>query len=111
MACRKRGRLGLEPVMVRAYIDDVLVITKNNFEDHLKALYGVLKRLAEYGLKLNTEESLLGKIEIEYLGLWVRNNRLRPLLSKVEVIKAINVPTKVCDVRRFVGIVNYYRDM
>ena len=28
--------------MVRAYIDDVLVITKNNFEDHLKALDRVL---------------------------------------------------------------------
>ena len=33
--------------MVRAYIDDVLVITKNNFEDHLKSLYGVLQRLTE----------------------------------------------------------------
>ena len=36
--------------MVRAYIDDVLVITKINFEDHLKALDEVLQKLAEAGL-------------------------------------------------------------
>ena len=39
--------------MVRAYIDDLLVITKNNSEDHLKALDRVLQRLAEPGLKVN----------------------------------------------------------
>ena len=36
--------------MVRAYIDDILVITKNNFGDHLKALDRVLQKLAEAGL-------------------------------------------------------------
>ena len=29
--------------MAHTYIDDVIVITKNNFEDHLKALDEVLK--------------------------------------------------------------------
>ena len=32
--------------MVLAYIDDVLVITKKYFEDHIKPLYRVLQRLA-----------------------------------------------------------------
>ena len=40
--------------MICAYIFDVLIITKNNFEDHLKALEKVLQRLAESGLKVNT---------------------------------------------------------
>ena len=39
--------------MVHEYIDDVLFITKNNFKDHLKALYRVLQRLVEAGLKVN----------------------------------------------------------
>ena len=34
-----------------------------------------------------------------------------PLSYKVEEIKSIDVPTKVRDVRRFVVIVNFYRDM
>ena len=32
-------------------------------------------------------------------------------MSKVEAIKAIDVPTKVRDVQRFVGLINYYRDI
>ena len=39
--------------MVCAYIDDVLVITKNDFKNHLKALYRVIQRLTEAGLKVN----------------------------------------------------------
>ena len=47
--------------MVRAYIDDVLVISKNNFKDHLKALDRVLQRLAEARLKVSAEKSLFGQ--------------------------------------------------
>ena len=45
--------------MVRAYIDDVLVITKYDFEDHLKALDRFLQRLGKSGLKVNAEKSFL----------------------------------------------------
>ena len=38
---------------VHAYIDDVLVITKNNFEDHLKEIDRFIQRLAKAGLKVN----------------------------------------------------------
>ena len=47
--------------MVRAYIDDVLVTTKNKFEDHLKALDRILQRLAEAGLKVNAEKYFFGR--------------------------------------------------
>ena len=39
--------------MVHVYIDDVLVINKNNYEDHLEALDRVIQRLAEAGFKVN----------------------------------------------------------
>ena len=89
--------------MVRAYIDDVLVITKNNFEDHLKALDGFLQRLAQAGLKVNAGKSFFRKTETEYLGFWVSNNRVRPLSYKVEAIKEIDVWNKVRDIRFFLG--------
>ena len=69
--------------MVRAYIDDVLVITKNNFEDHLKALDKFLQILAEAWLKVNAEKSFFRKTKTEYLGLWVGKNGVRQLTSKV----------------------------
>ena len=97
--------------MIRAYIYGVLVINKNNFEDHLKPLEMVLQRLVEAGLKVNAKKYFFVQTENEYLGFWLSNNRVRPLLSKVEAVKAINIPNKVCNVRRFVGLVNYYRYM
>ena len=39
------------------------------------------------------------------------NNRVRPLSSKAEALKSIDVPTKVRGVQKFVRIVNYYREM
>ena len=97
--------------MVRAYIDDIIVINENNFKDHLKSLEKVLQRLMEAGIKVKSEKSFFVGIEMEYLVLWVGKKRVKSLSSKLEVIKSIDVPTKVCDVWRFVGIVNYYRDM
>ena len=43
--------------MVRAYIDELLIITKNNFKDHLKALDRVPQRLVEARLKVNAENT------------------------------------------------------
>ena len=55
------------------------------------------------------EISLFGHIETEYLGLWISKYGLRSLLSKVQAIEAIDEPTKVNDIRKFLGIVNSYR--
>ena len=96
---------------MHAYIDDVLVITKNNVQDHLKSLDRFLQRLTEVGLKVNTEKAFFGLTETEYLSLWVINDRVRPLSYKLEDIKAIDVPTNVRNIWKFLRLVNYYRYM
>ncbi len=52
---------------VRAYIDNLLVITRGTLEDHLDKLREVLRRLREAGLKVNTAKSHFCTHEIEYL--------------------------------------------
>jgi Reverse transcriptase (RNA-dependent DNA polymerase) len=42
---------------VRTYIDDLLVITKESFDDHLEKLDLVLQRLEDAGLKVNGNKS------------------------------------------------------
>ncbi len=42
---------------VRAYIDDLLCITRETLEDHLDKLEEVLKRLRNAGLKVNATKS------------------------------------------------------
>ena len=48
---------------------------------------------------------------MEYLVFLLSNNVLITLLSKVEAINAIDVKTKLRDIHRFVGLVNYFGDM
>ena len=54
---------GLE--FARAYIDDLLVVSKGNFEKHLEHLETVFTRLAEAGLKINTTKSHFCQDELE----------------------------------------------
>ena len=110
---------GLE--FVRVYIDDILCITNkykdiaetdaNVWERHLEQLEKVLERLQEAGLKVNAKKSFFGRQELEYLGYWVTRDGIQPLPKKVEAIVNIEPPTTVKQVRRFIGMVNFYRDM
>jgi len=43
---------------VRAYIDDLLVITRGTLEEHLEKLREVLRRLHRAGLTINATKSL-----------------------------------------------------
>ena len=46
-----------------AYIDIVLVITKNNFKEHINALDRVLQIFVEAGLKVKSEKSFFEQTE------------------------------------------------
>ena len=46
---------------VRAYIDDLLIISKGTYEDHLEKLEEVFKRLQDAGVKVNAVKSAFGK--------------------------------------------------
>ena len=46
-----------------------------------------------------------------YLGFWVTRTGIRPMNKKVESIVNMKPPKNTKEVRAFIGIVNYYRDM
>ena len=92
-------------------IVDARVLTTHKFKNNIKALYKLLQKLSEEGLKVTIEKSFFVKTETNYLGLWVGNQVVRPLLSNFGIIKKIDVPTKVRGVCRFLGLVHYYTDM
>ncbi len=96
---------------VRAYIDDILCITKGDWDDHLQKLRVVLQRLREAGLKVNAKKSFFGRSELEYLGYWITRDGVQPISKKVEAMRKITTPKNKKELRHFIGIVNYYRDM
>ena len=50
---------------VRTYLDDLLVLTKGSFTDHLEKLERVLERPQEAGLKVNAKKSFFGRAELD----------------------------------------------
>jgi len=100
---------GLE--FVRAYLDDLLVISRGDFDQHLDHLEKVLERVTEAGLKINASKSAFCQTELEYLGYWITREGVKPLSKKVEAINNLAPPTNRRMLRQFIGMVNYYRDM
>jgi len=97
---------------VRAYIDDLLVITRGTLEDHLEKLEEVLRRLCKAGLKVNAAKSFFCTHEIEYLGyILLTRGGIKPQQKKVQAILTLNPPNNVKELRHFLGMVQYYRDM
>ena len=48
---------------------------------------------------------------MKYLGFWVTRNGIRPVNKKVESIVSMAPSNNIIQVRTFVGLVNYYRDI
>jgi len=96
---------------VRAYIDDLLVIAKGDLDDHLAKLEAVFIRLQDTGLKVNAAKLFFCTAETEYLGYILTRGEVKPQVKKVQAIPAINPPKTVSELRRFLGMVHYNRDM
>jgi len=90
---------------VRVYIDDLLLITKSTFEDHLVIVKQVLLRLQEAGLRVNVAKSTFATDEIEYLGYILSRDGIKPQKEKVTAILALKPPGKVRELRKFLGMV------
>ena len=100
---------GLE--YVRTYIGDPLVVSNTSFEDHVNKLDRVLNKSKQKGFKVNAEKSFVARNELEYLGFRITRQCIIPLPDKVEAIKNIAVLTTKKQLRSFIGLINYYRDM
>ena len=107
----KMSGLMRELEYVRVYIDDLLTISTGSLDDHLSKLRQVLVRLSMADLKVNANKSFFCATSCEYLGYVLSREGIRPQHKKVEAILALSPPKTVREVRRFLGLVQYYRDL
>lgn len=90
------------------YIDDV-IIASENVEQHKEHLNAVFKRFNEYGITINVSKCAFGQSNLEFLGFEVSTTGVRPLDDKVQAIINFPKPETVAQLRRFLGMVNFYR--
>ena len=100
------GNLMASLEYVQTYINDLLVITKGDLDDHLAALEAVFIRLQDAGLKVNAAKSFFCTAETEYLG-YILTRGSETTTEKVQAILALNPPNTVKELRRLLGMVQY----
>ncbi len=96
---------------VDVFIDDIGVFTNSSLEDHLTIVKKVLQRLEENGFTVNPLKCAWAVKSTDYLGFLITTDGLKPLPKKVEAISRVARPTSTKEVRSFVGLINYYKDM
>ena len=90
------------------YIDDILVASRNE-EEHTRHLRTIFERLQEYGITINVSKCVLGASTVRYLGYALDRDGTRPLADRVSALLDLDKPKDVSEMRRFLGVTNFYR--
>jgi len=93
---------------VAAFVDDVLVGTETE-EGHDEIMEEVLKRLEENNLYIKPEKCMWKVQKIGFLGVVIGPNRIEMEKEKVGGVLSWPEPKNVKDIRKFLGLANYYR--
>jgi hypothetical protein len=72
---------------VRTYIDDLLIIMSDMYDNHLAKLEVVLSRLHNVGLHVNATKSSFALHEIEYLGYILTREGIKPQPEKYQPLR------------------------
>ena len=99
---------GLQWQTCLVYLDDVIVFGRD-FEEHLERLQEVFERFRQAGLKLKPSKCFLLRPRVPYLGHVISAEGVSTDPAKIRAVEQWPVPSKVSDVRSFLGLASYYR--
>ncbi|CAM9730458.1 unnamed protein product, partial [Heterosigma akashiwo] len=94
-----------------SFIDDLVIYSKNDWGLHLQHLQDIFTRLTKANLRLKVSKCKFAAGEIKFLGHIVGRQGLRPDPQKVEAVSQLARPDTKKQVRRFLGMTGYYRNM
>jgi len=93
---------------IAVFVDDVLVGTDGE-EGHDEIVAEVLKQLEEDDLYVKPEKCSWKTSKVNFLGVVMGQGRIEMEEEKVEGVLNWPVPRTVRDIRKFLGLANYYR--
>ena len=89
------------------YTDDML-LTASNGQTNNEWTKRVLRMMKELNLNLKLKKCKFGVTEVDFLGLILKPGEIAIDPTKLSRIAEWPIPTKVKDVRSFLGFANYY---
>ena len=96
---------------MRVYIDEILHVAKGSWTEHLTVFKDMFTRLQETGLEANARKLCFGAHKYDYLGYHVTRDGVMPVPKTIEAIQSLAVPRTCKQLRQFIGMINFYRDM
>ena len=93
---------------VAAFVDDVLVGTETR-KGYDEIIEEVLRRLEENNFYVKPEKYVWKVRKIGFLGVVIGSNGIEMEKKKVDGVLSWPEPKNVKDVRKFLGLANYYR--
>ena len=93
---------------VQVYCDDILIFSKTR-EEHLVHVRMVLETLRHHKLYAKASKCQFGRSSVGFLGHVISERGVAVDPRKVAAVAEWATPTSCTDVRRFVGLANYYR--
>ncbi|PHT93372.1 hypothetical protein T459_01254 [Capsicum annuum] len=89
--------------------DIVLGLDFCSMEEHVRHLQIVFNVLRENELCVKREKCTFAQPKVQFLGHTISQGQIQMDSDKVEAIRDWEVPTKVPELRSFLGLANYYR--
>jgi len=93
---------------VAAFVDDVLVGTETE-EEHNEIVKEILRRLEENDLYIKLEKCMWKTRKIGFLGVVIGPDSIEMKKEKVKGVLSWSQPKNIKDIRKFLGLANYYR--
>ncbi|GFX07464.1 retrovirus-related Pol polyprotein from transposon opus [Trichonephila clavipes] len=90
------------------YLDDILSYSENA-EEHRYHLRTIFQRLSSYGLKLNISKCVFGVTELIFFSHFITPDGIKPLPDRVQAVLDVQQPETVGSLRKFLGLLNFYR--
>lgn len=91
------------------YIDDIIVFS-HSYEQHLKHVEEVLKRLNQYNLKVNWNKCQFACESLIILGHEISQEGIRVVQEKLTKMDSWTRPTTIRALQRMLGFLNYFRN-
>ena len=101
--------MGMTPEFALVYIDDIIIFSRGDLDDHLAKVERVLNALRTAGLQLGLPKCQFAMSEISYLGHIVSKDGVRVDKRKVDAILKMEAPHDTSTLKSFLGAIGYHR--